>query len=99
MAKESTSAKGANIDERPRRRPRAYFHTGSKVKTTRWVTRSKALLPPGTTTVPNTSLSVSAATITPMMKSRMSSATRRTTANVGRSAGGEGQLDLPGTAL
>src|SRR6185312_7876348 len=74
--KQSTRTRGANALERPCLLPRAAFHSGRRARTSRFATLSEALLPPGTTTVSNTSRRVIAARPMPMTKSRMSSATR-----------------------
>src|SRR6185312_2949908 len=74
--KQSTRTSGANALERPCLLPRAAFHSGRRARTSRFATLSEALLPPGTTTVSNTSRRVIAARPMPLTKSRMASATR-----------------------
>ena len=56
----------------PRRRPRTVFHSGSRSWPSRRATCRDARLPPGTTTVSNTSRSVSQASATPISKRTMS---------------------------
>src|SRR5438270_8024293 len=80
IRKEPNRTIGANPPEIPRRRPRAAFHSGSSTDPRRRATRSEARLPPGTTTVSNTSRRVIAASTTPTMARRASTAMAAVTA-------------------
>ena len=104
MMKHDTRTNGANVPDRPRRRPRTLFQTGNAITVSRCATRNDALLPPGTTTVSKTSLRTNPARTSPAIRMKMFKITadQRRLAPVGSKAEAFEDLlllDLAATAL